>query len=287
VIDASIRSPSSVTIGVRDSGVGGLTVAKQILKAIPNANLLYFADTAHVPYGNKTAAQIRHYALSITDFLIGQGAQIVVFACNTTSAYALDLARQRFSQTPIFGVIEPGARVAAQVSSGRVGVLATTATVQSCVYTKVLRSYRSELKIKEIGCPAFVPLVESEQAASCEALEACQHYLAPLQQFGVDSVVLGCTHYPLLLPQLQQVAPELRFIDPAIPLAQDVYRAIDSLPKRMPSAHRFFVSGEKTGVENWIGSVLGIRNPSLEDGPIFDYEVERSIVEDALLSLAK
>jgi glutamate racemase len=271
VSDVTINPNSSVTIGVRDSGVGGLTVAKQILKAIPHANLLYFADTAHVPYGDKTAAQIRHYALSISEFLIGQGAQIVVFACNTTSAYALDLARERFTSTPIFGVIEPGARVAAQVSAGRVGVLATAATVQSGVYTKTLHSYRSELEVEEIGCPAFVPLVEAEQAATCEAFEASKHYLAPLQRFGVDSVVLGCTHYPLLLPQLQKAAPDLRFIDPAIPLAQDVCRAIESLPKQESVGHRFFVSGEKTGVENWISSVLEIEDPRLEDGPVFDY----------------
>lgn len=257
-----------LTIGIRDSGVGGLTVARRVVERFPNANLLYFADTAHVPYGDKTPEQVRHFALSISQFLISQGAQMLVFACNTTSALALESARARFD-VPIFGVIRPGARVAANLSQGKVGVLATAATVTSGVYSKVLRQYRVDLEIEEIGCPAFVPLVESERTESVEALEACKHYLAPLRRFGADTVILGCTHYPLLLPSLQKVAPEIRFIDPATAVAEEVAECVGENVTGTGS-RRFFVSGERAGVASWVEKLLEIENPILEQGPRFD-----------------
>lgn len=256
-------------IGIRDSGVGGLTVARRVREAIRAADLLYFADTAHVPYGDKTPAQVRHYALSISDFLIRNGAQMVVFACNTTSAYALDAARERFS-VPIFGVIEPGARVAAQLSSGKVGVLATAATVESGVYTRELLRFGPHLQVREIGCPAFVPLVEAQKANSNEAFEACKHYMAPLLRFGADTVVLGCTHYPLLLPALREVAPHVNFIDPAEALACEVAEHVGTLAPLKAHGDTFFVSGERAGVEHWIRILMEIEGPRLEDGPVFD-----------------
>lgn len=264
---------SEICIGVRDSGVGGLTVAKQILRAIPSAKLLYFADTAHVPYGDKTPAQIRHYALSISDFLISQGAQMVVFACNTTSAIAIEAARARFG-VPIWGVIEPGAQMATQISRGKIGVLATSATVQSGVYTQTIQKLRPDTEVLEIGCPAFVPLVEAQKADSLEALEACKHYLAPLLRFGADTIVLGCTHYPLLLPHLEKLAPEVRFVDPAVKLAQDLASRCAAAqfscsPHVSEKSHRFFVSGEQDGVREWIRSELQIE-ATLELGPVFD-----------------
>ena len=263
-----VPESSQLTIGIRDSGVGGLTVARRVLELLPDANLLYFADTAHVPYGEKTPQQVRHYALSISRFLISQGAQMLIFACNTTSALALDTARECFD-VPIFGVIRPGARVAAQLSNGKIGVLATAATVQTRVYTRVLREYRADLQVEEIGCPAFVPLVESQQTASAEALQACEKYLAPLQRMGADTVVLGCTHYPLLLPLLQRVAPEIRFIDPAMAVAQEVAVAVGK-GAAGAGTRRFFVSGEPGGVGDWIENLLNIERPQLEIGPIFD-----------------
>lgn len=256
-------------IGIRDSGVGGLTVAQRVREAIPNADILYFADTAHVPYGDKTPAQIRHYALSISDFLIRNGAQLVMFACNTTSAYALEAARQRF-EVPIFGVIEPGARTAAQVSGGKVGVLATAATVESGVYTRELLRFGPNLQVREIGCPAFVPLVEAQKANTVEAYEACKHYLAPLLRFGADTIVLGCTHYPLLLPALRDIAPHINFVDPAEALACEVAEYVGSLPPIGETDDTFFVSGEREGVDHWIRVLLGNEKPRLENGPVFD-----------------
>ncbi len=256
-------------IGIRDSGVGGLTVARRVREALPDADLLYFADTAHLPYGDKTPAEVTHYALSICDFLLERGAQILVFACNTTSAYALDAAREKFS-VPIFGVIEPGARVAAQVSGGKIGVLATAATVASGVYSREIARFNSDVEVCEIGCPAFVPLVEAQKADSPQAFEACRHYLAPLLRFGADTVILGCTHYPLLLPALQKAAPDVRFIDPAQAVAHEVAARLAPLPRQGDAGATFYVSGEREGVENWIRALLCIENPCLKTGPIFD-----------------
>ncbi len=259
-----------IAIGVRDSGVGGLTVARELKKRLPCAQLLYFADTAHVPYGDKSVEQIQHFALSISSFLLEHGVGALVFACNTTSAHALGLARQRFPGVPIFGVIEPGAKMAAQLSR-KVGVLATQATVSSGVYTRTMRELNPHIETCEIACPAFVPLVEGEATNSREAREACRHYLAPLERFGADTTILGCTHYPLLLPALREVAPQMRFVDPATALAQEV---ATRFPDIEPSgkADRFFVSGARRGVSNWIETLLEVDEPKLEPGPVFDLE---------------
>ncbi len=261
-----MRAP--VVIGIRDSGVGGLTVARRIREQIPGADLLYFADTAHVPYGEKSPAQIRHYALSISQFLIEQGAQIIVFACNTTSALALEAARARF-EPPIYGVIEPGARLAAQVSSGKIGVLATAATVSSRIYTREIRACRPDLETLEIACPALVPLVEAGEIASRAAFQACQQYLAPLLDFGADTVVLGCTHYPLLLQTLQTIAPRIRFIDPAQSLALDIAAQLGPVEARATN-DIFYVSGARGGFGEWAAQLLEISAPHIETGPIFD-----------------
>lgn len=260
--------PASLKIGIRDSGVGGLTVARRVREQIPGADLLIFADTAHVPYGEKTPAQIRHYALSISDFLIQQGAQIIVFACNTTSALALGAARQKFD-VPIYGVIEPGARAASQISTGKIGVLATAATVSSGVYAREICACRPEIETLEIACPALVPLVEAGQTDTKIAFEACQNYLAPLLDWGADTVVLGCTHYPLLLETLQTLAPHVRFIDPAQTLAQDIAAQWDAFEARSTD-DRFWVSGARDGFGDWVTQLLQIESPRLESGPIFD-----------------
>jgi glutamate racemase len=267
----------AITIGVRDSGVGGLTVAREIKKQIPNARLLYFADTAHVPYGDRAPREVRFFALSITEFLISQGAQIVVFACNTSSAYALQIAKKRFS-IPLFGMIEPGARAALEANASTpdapIGVLATSATIQSRMYARWIENLQAENSHKtpaiEIACPRFVPLVESEQVSTPAAREACEEYLQPLLQAGARTVILGCTHYPLLLPVLKEIAPHLNFVDPAQFLAREIASLL--APGVLPAgddADQFFVSGPRAGVENWISKLLNNPAPRICSGPVF------------------
>ena len=270
------ETAAKIVIGVRDSGVGGLTVARQIKRLIPNAQLLYFADTAHVPYGDRTPEEVRFFAMSISQFLIEQGAQIVVFACNTSSAYALKEAQSRFD-VPIFGMIEPGARAAIRATRNhRIGVLATQATVESGVYSRTIAEFRSHYFCIEEACPAFVPLVESEQTASNEARVAASKYLKPLLQNDVDTVILGCTHYPLLLPVLRAIAPNCRFIDPAEAVAQEVARQVANLishenatPKYF-ERDRFYVSGEAGAVRRWIDQLLPQSQPEILPAPVFE-----------------
>ena len=276
--------PGAPVIGVRDSGVGGLTVARCIKQAIPHATLLYFADTAHVPYGDRPPHEVRHYALSISEFLITHGAQIVVFACNTSSAYALAEAQEKF-KVPIVGMIEPGVRAALAVSGGTIGVLATQATVTSQVYTHCIQTRRPGTKSVEIPCPEFVPLVENERTQSAAAHHASQRYMEPLLQAGADTVILGCTHYPLLLPALREVAPHIKFVDPAEAVATDVV-SLSGDSQRSPANGTlepvttndvFYVSGPVNGVRHWVEKLLPRRDeqqqPVMLTGPVFDVSV--------------
>ncbi|MDF2439456.1 MAG: glutamate racemase, partial [Abditibacteriota bacterium] len=261
------------------------------------AQLLYFADTAHVPYGDRTSEEVRFFALSISEFLIGHGAQMVVFACNTSSAYALDEARTRFDR-PLFGMIEPGARAALKATRhNRIGVLATQATVESGVYSHTLGRLRAQTLCIEEACPEFVPLVESEQTASPAAHTAARKYLAPLLQSEVDTIIMGCTHYPLLLPVLRQAAPHCCFIDPAeavaIEVAQKAAQVAEQESHNGRDAHmtapkyferdHFFVSGESSGVRRWIKLLLPQSHPTISAGPVFEIALnENSQAEKAL-----
>ncbi len=270
-------APPHLTIGVRDSGVGGLTVAREIKKQIPHARLLYFADTAHVPYGDRAPSEVRFFALSITEFLISQGAQMVVFACNTSSAYALQIAKKRFT-IPLFGMIEPGARAALEANASTpdapIGVIATSATINSRMYARWIENLQNEsfgkTRVIEIACPRFVPLVESEQVSTPAAHEACKEYLQPLLQAGARTVILGCTHYPLLLPVLKEIAPQVQFVDPAQFLAREIAALINPGVLQAPKeADQFFVSGPREGVANWIAKLLDNPTPQICGGPVF------------------
>ena len=261
---------------MRDSGVGGLTVARCIRQLLPDATLLYFADTAHVPYGDRSPEEVRHYALCITEFLISQGAQMMVFACNTSSAYGLPAALERFD-LPLFGMNEPGARTALECAreGETIGVLATRATVESGIYSEWINRLRPGARCLEIACPRFVPLVENEQTASPAAFEACEEALRPLREDGVSTVILGCTHYPLLLPALHKAAPEMRFVDPAQAVAEQVFQQVAAqLPAEQYSREGknvFYASGADEGLRHWIARLLSIEAPDMRRGPVFDF----------------
>ncbi len=207
---------TSAPIGLFDSGLGGLTVVRQALALLPNESILYLADQAHVPYGGRDLSQIREFATAISRALIEAGCKSVVMACNISTAAALPSVQAAFPEIPILGVISPGAQAAAQLTqNGKIGVLATVGTVRSGAYSASLHSIQPGLKVFEVACPAFVPLVEAGLETTQEAVTAAQEYLAPLIEAGVDTILLGCTHYPFLLSALQKIAPGLLYIDPA------------------------------------------------------------------------
>lgn len=276
-ISAQLNDHSSFPIiGIRDSGVGGLTVARQIKRLLPHVPLLYFADTANMPYGDRTPDEIRHFAFSITHFLQEHGANLVIFACNTTSAYALEPAKKQFV-IPLVGMIEDGAKAAVCAVTAEhptIGVLATTATVQSGVYSKYVHELSPNATTIEIACPEFVPLVESEQIDSPAALRACETAMSSLLLANADAVILGCTHFPLLLPTLKKVAPKVLFIDPAQAVAIQVSNLIKNAFRESTfvglSQDTYFASGPTDVLQHWITSLMQPATPpEIQPAPIF------------------
>jgi len=207
---------SSQPIGVFDSGVGGLSVVRQILAQLPDERIVYFGDTAHVPYGSRTPAEIIAFGDQIVSFLSRFNVKVVVAACNTSSAVSLPLLRRKYT-LPVLGVVEPGVRAALQVTGNRrIGVLATAATVNSGSYRRGFQAYDPGVTVFTQACPQFVPLVEAGQIDGPEVRAAARQYLQPLQDAGVDTIVLGCTHYPFLAPVIRELAGEaVKVVDPA------------------------------------------------------------------------
>jgi len=234
-------------IGVFDSGVGGLTVVSALRRRLPGESILYLGDTARLPYGSKSPDTVTRYTRRNIEFLTDRGVKAVVVACNTASALALP--NLEMHELPTWGVIEPGALKAAQVSRGRVGVIATEATVRSDAYPRALRAVRPDLEIVSQACPLFVPLVEEGWHDDPITEEVARRYLRPLLEAGIDTLVLGCTHYPLLVPVLQRVVgPDVTLVDSAEAVAEMVAAGLADrhLEATATAAHHFCVtdSGE-------------------------------------------
>lgn len=205
---------SPAPIGIFDSGIGGLTVFRAIRRLLPNESLLYVGDTARVPYGNKTAETVTEYSLQIAQWLVGQGVKVIVVACNTASAVALP-ALQSQLKIPVIGMIVPGAEAAlAATQNKHIGVIGTRRTVASAAYETALTAVVPDVHITSQACPLFVPLVEEGILDGPIVTAIAEEYLAPLRRAAVDTVVLGCTHYPLLKPVLQKIlGPKVTLID--------------------------------------------------------------------------
>jgi glutamate racemase len=201
-------------IGIFDSGIGGLTVAHAIIERLPADATIYFGDTARVPYGPKSADTVRRYSREIAAWLLGQGVKAIVVACNTSTAHALDML-QAASPVPVLGVIEPGARAAVAAAGSRpVGVIGTTGTIASGAYERAIQRLAPGTEVIAQACPLLVPLVEEGWFDHAATRMIAETYLAPMQRRGIGTLVLGCTHYPLLKPLLSRIlGPEVRLVD--------------------------------------------------------------------------
>lgn len=248
-------------IGMFDSGLGGLTVAGELLRQLPNESIIYFADTAHVPYGERPLAEIEEFALGITQFLIEQGAKAVVMACNMSSAAALSSARETFPDIPILGVIGPGSRAAVGSGAKSIGVLATTGTVKSGAYSRIIKELNPDCEVLEQPCPPFVPLVEAGLAESEEAEVAVRSCVEPLLANGIQAVVLGCTHYPFLRPAIARTAPNVQIIDPAEETVRELHNILEergiTAHNEEAAEHIFYASGDMDGFARLGSSFLG------------------------------
>jgi len=204
-------------VGLFDSGLGGLTVLRQVLALYPHTPCLYLGDTARVPYGQRSTEEIRAIASEVVHWLRLQGVGVLVMACNTSNALALDVAVAE-AGVPVVGLIDS---VAAELGGDRIGVLATPATAASGAYRRAIHACRPSARVLEVGCPAFVPFIEAGDLEAPALREAARGYLAPMLKEGVDTIVLGCTHYPLLRPLLADLLPpDVQLVDPALAAAQ-------------------------------------------------------------------
>lgn len=251
-------------IGIFDSGLGGLTVAHAIFERLPHDSTIYFGDTARVPYGPKSADTVRRYSLEIMSWLLEQGVKAIVVACNTSTAHALDVLSAA-SPVPVLGVIEPGARAAVAAAEGMpVGVIGTAGTIASGAYEREIRRLVPSCDVVTRACPLLVPLVEEGWFDHPATQLVAAEYLAPLKERGVGSLVLGCTHYPLLKPLLQDVmGPRVRLIDSA----EETARTLESrlvaagleAPTGVNATHRFAVSDDPQRFQDVGARFLGGR----------------------------
>ncbi len=263
------RSP----IGIFDSGIGGLTVARAVFEQLPCESTVYFGDTARVPYGPKSPETVRRYSLEILRWLLEQRVKAVVIACNTSTAHALETLEAE-SPVPVIGVIEPGAKAAAERADGKpIGVIGTAGTIASNAYAKAIRRVRADARVEQKACPLFVPLVEEGWFEHPAADLIAREYLAPLGGAGVGSLVLGCTHYPLLRPLLQRVmGPDVALIDSG----EETARVVASLlrergleaPADGSATHRFVVSDDEARFRQVGARFIGERLGTAEVVPL-------------------
>jgi glutamate racemase len=237
-------------IGVFDSGLGGLTVVKEIARQLPNEEVIYYGDTARFPYGPRSDRELRRFVFEIIDYLLAGNVKCIVIACNSASAAALETA-QRFYDIPIMGVIEPGARAVVQATrQRRVAVIGTQATIASGSYVDAVKTFDAGVKIHAVACPDLADFVERDETTGIGVETAIRRYLDPLAALGIDSLILGCTHYPLLIDTISKVAGDgIRLISSAEETANELKESLDrknSLRESTtPPAMSFVSSGDK------------------------------------------
>jgi len=254
--------PSShAVIGVFDSGVGGISVLRAIREQLPEEPVIYFGDQRHVPYGSRSMEQIQKFSEAITRFLLGQGAKIVVVACNTASAAALNSLREKFPEVPFVGM-EPALKPAAEYTqTGRVGVLATPATFQGTLYASVVERFASGVELMQNTCPGLVQQIEQGNLDGKATRRILEEALLPMLENNIDTVVLGCTHYPFVIPVIQQiVGNKVRVIDPAPAVAKQVRRVFEARGMRNGSGLRgdlkFYTSGNPDDLKSMLSVLL-------------------------------
>jgi glutamate racemase len=258
------RLQADAPIGVFDSGVGGLTVAREIMRQIPNEKIIYFGDTARVPYGSKSQETVTRYSKQIVRFLQTFQVKTIVVACNTASAYALD-ELERETDIPIIGVVKPGAKTAAEVTqNGRIGVIATDATIGSQIYTKYIKELNKDVTIYGKACPLFVPLVEEGLWQDPVTDEIAKRYLTELIDIDIDTLILGCTHYPLIRSTVGRImGDKVTLVNPAYETARELKEMLEQrgiLNQEKPvlgtNQYQFYVSDSAEKFKRFANSII-------------------------------
>lgn len=251
-------------IGVFDSGVGGLTVAREIMRQLPNERLVYFGDTARVPYGNKSKETVTKFSRQIVRFLQTQHVKAIVVACNTASAYALD-ELEKEADIPIIGVVKPGARAAIEATrNSKIGVVATEATISSGIYNRYIQENNPEVQVLGKACPLFVPLVEEGLWEDPVTDEIARRYLTELIDVGIDTLILGCTHYPMIRSTVGKImGNQVTLVNPAYETARELKELLrekglesEHRPGLGTELYRFFVSDAADKFQKFANSIL-------------------------------
>lgn len=263
-MNQSLKDKKYAPIGVFDSGVGGLTVAREIMRQLPRERIVYFGDTARVPYGSKSKETILRYSRQIIHFLESKNVKAIVVACNTASAYALEELRPEM-KIPIIGVVKPGAKVAAQATrNGKIGVIGTEGTVASQIYTEMIQRHNPGAIVVGKACPLFVPLVEEGWLKDPITIEVARLYLASFWETGIDTLILGCTHYPLLRSVVRDImGAGVELVNPAYETAQGLKRLLgecgianDGAQLEGAPMYQFYVSDAAEKFKNFANSIL-------------------------------
>lgn len=252
-------------IGIFDSGLGGLTVVKQLFKYLPQYKIVYFGDTAHLPYGTKSNETIIKYSISNTEFLLKHNAKIIIIACHTASSIASGVLRKKFPNIPIFDVVAGGLREAARVSKHKnIGIIGTAATIKSGVHENFLRKLDPKIKVMTQSCPLLVPLIEEGWQNRPETKRIARYYLRPMKNAHIDALVLACTHYPLLKKVFSGIlSQQVKIVDPAASVAQETFKFLQENPKierqleQNGKKHKFFVSDKPYRYEDFSKKILG------------------------------
>lgn len=262
-------------IGVFDSGVGGLTVAREIMRQIPNESIIYFGDTARVPYGSKSKETIIRYSRQIVDFLRTKDVKAVVFACNTASAFALETLKKEIN-IPVLGVVKPGAKTAAETTrNDKIGIIGTEGTINSGIYTEFLSKTNPNVQVYAKACPLFVPLVEEGWLYDSVTVEIAERYLSELKGYDIDTLVLGCTHYPLIRHTIQKVlGDKVTLVNPAYETAKSLKEILQQggLESEIGNAvHKFFVSDGAEKFKAFANTILPCEVEETKDINIEQY----------------
>jgi glutamate racemase len=253
---------SDSPIGIFDSGVGGISVLRAIREQMPEESIIYFGDQGHAPYGSRSMEQIQSFSEAIARFLLEQGAKIIVVACNTASAAALKYLREKFPEIQFVGM-EPAVKPAAEkTQTGKVGVLATPATFQGALYASVVERFAYGVELFQDTCPGLVQQIEQGNLNGVETRRILENALTPMLEQNIDTVVLGCTHYPFVIPLIQQIAGEkVRVIDPAPAVAKQTERLLEAKGMMNNSGSRgevkFFTSGKPEALKSLLPVLLG------------------------------
>ncbi|ONI40349.1 glutamate racemase [Candidatus Epulonipiscium fishelsonii] len=247
-------------IGIFDSGVGGLTIVKEVIKQLPKESIVYFGDTARLPYGSKSKEDITKFSSQIIKFLLEQNVKLIIVACNTINANCIYELRNMFPHVDIIGVVDAGTKMASNVTiNGRIGIIGTQATIISNMYEQLLKKNNSNFKIYSKACPLFVPLVEDGWINHLATHLITEHYLDALLQKNIDTLILGCTHYPMLAEVIQEVVGDVMLINPAIEVAKSTKTVLQNLnlESQKNATYSFYVSAQPSNMKKTVETFLG------------------------------